>query len=648
MHGGARGTGTGVGRSVVNREQINALSPEPLDRSFLADAFAKMPERWASPVAKTYRHKYRAESRKAANLAVLEVLDSLEGLRFGVASDEGELRAFARARADECFRASARWKDADMALAAMGEVALRYGIALPNGRYVTKTGARARLLDELWWRRQARKVSARNVEAAAVKVGLVSRKAGLYVSDETLNRRRGQKARNERLLASVVAVNDDGQEYSLKELSDLGVSNPVNRRNELMVRLAGFDQLAKAAGHAAEFYTLTAPSRFHARDSATGEENKKYRGETPADAQRYLCKVWSRIRAALHRRGLSIYGFRVAEPHHDGCPHWHMLMFMEPRAVKLVRVLMANYARGIVRPHWYYSKRYGWAVRNGTGVCWLENDGGENGAAKHRFKAEAIDRSKGSAVGYLAKYISKNIDGFGVGEDWEAEEGQDDAKASAKRVDAWASCWGIRQFQQVGGVPVSVWRELRRVEFEDCDDPYFMTLVAVADLGGVDVDGLNGWARYVNMMGGPFVSRRDMPVSVWYEGGADEASSFNKYGEVAATRPVGLVCGEEQYLTRQRVWVFKRSGEAATPWSSVNNCTGDEKNESQMGEKMGPAAVRGGMGSVAGSVDIVDRVRGVGVGGADLTRIPSWDALPAYVQRVRPGLFFDGKGMTWQ
>ena len=73
------------------------------------------------------------------------------------------------------------------------------------------------------------------------------------------------------------------------------------------------------------------------------------------------------------------------EPHHDGTPHWHLLLFVEPEnKTKLLDIM----------------KRY----------C-FEEDADEKGAVDHRFEVVKINPNKGSATGYIAKYISKNIDG---------------------------------------------------------------------------------------------------------------------------------------------------------------------------------------------------------------------------------------------
>ena len=53
----------------------------------------------------------------------------------------------------------------------------------------------------------------------------------------------------------------------------------------------------------------------------------------------------------------------------------------------------------------------------------MREDGDEPGAAKHRYKEERIDWSKGTAASYIAKYISKNIDGYGLERDLDGNIG---------------------------------------------------------------------------------------------------------------------------------------------------------------------------------------------------------------------------------
>lgn len=550
---------------------LEGLRLVPSQAQILTAMAEKLPRRFQHAIEQ--RYAWTLKKRRWVDAATfLEWAEkTVSGLAVKLSSGDEDLRRFAEARADECGRLALMWQDKDALLNAMRNVALRYGILPPDGHNVTPSGARARLLCPLWWRRAVRRYVGRNVEGAAIALGLVHRKAGIYSSNETVRRRAGQKARNRALLETIKAINESGQEYTLQQLSDLGTSNPVKRRNELMVRIAGFDQLAKLNGHAADFYTITCPSKYHARDSITGKENPKYNGATPRDAQAYLVKLWARIRAALHRRRIAVYGVRVAEPHHDGCPHWHMVLFMEQRHVETVRETMRSYA--------------------------LAEDGTEPGADKHRFTAKAIDRSKGNAAGYLAKYISKNIDGHGMDSD-DYEGGSVDDNTA--RVDAWAACWGIRQFQQIGGAPVTVWRELRRLDAGEVVDPILAALVTAADMGGDEENQLNGWARFINLMGGWNVRRAELTARVWRAGAVDVETGeirYNRYGELAGAVVRGVLCLGEATLTRVHTWVFERQGrKAAQPRSSVNNCTGGLHEQEKTGRRIGREGGENGSG----------------------------------------------------
>ncbi|WBJ95714.1 hypothetical protein [Shewanella sp. MTB7] len=88
-------------------------------------------------------------------------------------------------------------------------------------------------------------------------------------------------------------------------------------------------------------------------------------------------------------------------------------------------------------------------------------DGHEKGAKEKRLDIKPID--KRGAVGYVIKYLSKNIEGeFMQGElDLEANV---EVSEGAKFARAWASRYHLRQFQFYGTESVQVWRELRRIK----------------------------------------------------------------------------------------------------------------------------------------------------------------------------------------
>lgn len=450
-----------------------------------------------------------------------------------------------------------------------GFISLQFNVTPPHWERVTKkyvgedeiAPAITRIFNEVWWRGRLRRIAAAWREHLHIAVGNVSKKKHAYASKNCVTDWREQKRRTREFLKGLDLEDEDGNRISLIEKYDGSVANPAIRRCELMTRIRGFENICNELGYVGEFYTLTAPSKYHATTKA-GYRNTKWKGASPSDTQSYLTGLWARIRAKLHREEIRIFGIRVAEPHHDGTPHWHMLMFMLPEDVERVRLIIRDYA-------WEEDRHE------------LRSDK----AKKARFHAEAIDPEKGSATGYVAKYISKNIDGYALDGETDDESGEL-LKETAPAVSAWAARWHIRQFQFIGGAPVTVYRELRRLADTETAHGLSVEFAAVHDAADA-----GDWAGYVNAQGGPFVRRDDLQVRTLYEPRAE----FNLYGEeTVCIRGVydSAVGAGTPILTRLTQWkiVPKRAvdlavdvkGAPAPSRSSVNNCTGSESDPPEL------------------------------------------------------------------
>lgn len=469
-----------------------------------------------------------------------------------------------------------------------------------------------RWLDPKWWARRLRKIWDQYNEHCAILLGKVRKGVSAYVSSQGLQAFVERQRMAAAWLKDMEAYNaQDDIIISLEEAVKASIANPTNRRHELVVRARGFSDVADEMGYVGLFFTWTTPSRFHpwktikasqAGKADSTEENPKHDGSSPRDAQRYIGKLWERCRSALDRNvsmapGLPVpskplrckevraiqphidghakwrlgggwdkfrqhlantprlyddpidyFGFRVVEPHHDGTPHWHLLIWVKPEHQHRLIGILQRYA--------------------------LSHDKGDLERKRHpdskqpysditpRFDWKVMDKEKGGAVGYIVKYIAKNIDGHRVGDEGDLEA-ETAAAEGARRVRAWASLWGLRQFQPLKGPPVGIWRELRRlpgrlqeakgIPVAPLASPIMEECRRYAD--AVD------WKNFTQAMGGPCCRRDDRPLSIHRTALTEH---YNQYGELQ-TKLVGVRATDGHIQqTRTGEWVLRKCGSQGT------------------------------------------------------------------------------------
>ncbi|GGI16915.1 replication endonuclease [Oxalicibacterium faecigallinarum] len=561
-----------------------ALDQHPARPEWAQRIVSELPARWQKRLFGKWQKTRNAfdasiltaegDATRSAAHWLLNTVDQLKTVNIPLDATDADICARAQELAAHCVELGGIFREWEWR-AALETVCQANHVTAPyiKNRSTAETEIN-RLTCPIWWRRQLRKAHAKAVEAAAISIGYVNRSRDIYVSNESVRRRAQQNRRNAAMMEATKLRNEDGFELTVAEAAAKGTANKAIRRGELMTRIAGFERIAVDCGHVGLFFTMTCPSRMHKwRSVGEGKviENKKYDGTTPKEAQEHLSQVWARIRTALARRGFNWYGFRIAEPNHDGTPHWHILVFFDDRWSGISARTALPRVCAMVR-------RYA-----------LQDSGTERGAKKHRVDFRPMDASKGTAAGYIAKYVSKNIDGYRVEKDLFGN----DALTTARRVEAWAATWRIRQFQQVGGPPVTVWREMRRIKELPADAPEHLVQAHIAcnkHDADSDFPAKAAWDAYCKAQGGVFTGRNyRIKLATESDGGT------GRYGEALAPRPVGvhtiamvqfrdgIVTGTKAIETLvksvRHVWEFLRAGGGSTkagiarPWTRVNNCT---------------------------------------------------------------------------
>lgn len=415
----------------------------------------------------------------------------------------------------------------------------------------------ARMLCADWWYRKLWQIRSEWREEQLRAVCLVNRKASPYVSYEAVIHKREQRRKSLEFFRSHELINEDGDTLDMEDVVNASNSNPAHRRNEMMACVKGLELIAEMRGDCAMFYTITCPSRFHATLN-NGRPNPKWTTATVRQSSDYLVDTFAAFRKSLHKAGMRWYGVRVAEPHHDGTVHWHLLCFMRKKDRRSVTALLRKFAIREDREE----------LGNNTGP---------------RFKSELINPRKGTPTSYIAKYISKNIDGRGLAKEISKETGRS-LRDTAEHVSAWASLHRVQQFRFFGIPGRQAYRELRllacqtaRVQDERkagvpvLDNPRLDAVLAAADAGC--------FATYIMKQGGVLVPRKHHLVHTAYEL-SDEPGTYGDHSMriYGIWSPItdGKICTHAMKWKKVRKAVDVQEAEAdqgaCAPWTRGNNC----------------------------------------------------------------------------
>ncbi|UAB70647.1 replication endonuclease [Vibrio sp. SCSIO 43132] len=367
------------------------------------------------------------------------------------------------------------------------------------------------------------------IEYSQIALGRVGGRKGQrqYVSARTFARWEKKQIEVEQFVNAMAVMSDDtGQVFDLAEVVKRTTANPENRRIELVVRSRGDEERAIDLGYEGVFVNWTLPSKYH-------RNSDRWNGCTPKEAHEVLMDKWKLARAWFKKPKIDIqwFGLRVAEPHKDGTPHAHMFLYVRPDQ----KQALIDIIEGIA----------------------IDEDKDElfvNGKLDitPRITIKDCDPSKGTATGYIIKYISKNING--------AHMPETEAEKLAMSATAWARTHRIKQFSQSGSPSVGLWRQLRRANAMD---------TAFDD----ELDALRDHADNSRWKG---FCELGFKAKLAYE------DKFNQYGD-QVKRVIGInwlgtiieTCSEQFSLVKKkdvnrRALALSKGG--ALPWSTENKC----------------------------------------------------------------------------
>ena len=296
---------------------------------------------------------------------------------------------------------------------------------------------------------QMRKLRRRAADArqhAAALFGTVGGKGALYADSYTMQRWKERQANAAVFAAAMVLVTASGKTVPMSEIM-------ANSQKAALARLysmtKGMDGVAVRQGWAAVFVSVTLPPEFHPNPS---KGNNSYDPRlSPKHADTELKDRLKRLRSRMNKACIPSFGTRIAEPHKDGCPHGHLVLYMPQADIPRLKAMLKD--------------------------LWPDPSDGQEDEEEKRIatKCVTIDRARAAPTTYLFKYLVKSMNappGTGTAQADGKDREDGDHLANHERHRAWASERGIRRWAMWGTHGMQrVWQCLHQRKEMPADAP---------------------------------------------------------------------------------------------------------------------------------------------------------------------------------
>lgn len=341
----------------------------------------------------------------------------------------------------------------------------------------------ARLSDARFWRRAIRVRILRAREHFFLRLGLIGKGREAYASEVAVKLRGAQLKRQQEWMKATVLIPRQIEEVQGEEpyeplTLEQVAAGPRERFAKLYTFVKAVDVLAQEAGLSAAMVTLTLEPEWHPSPS---HGQNSWNDSSPRDAHQSLCHRWQAILRDLHRAGIRLSGLRVAEPHADACPHWHIWMLYRPEYETRILSTVMRYFPNKLKVRSPSATDSGKPAPVDTIYDTRDNLlTGTSRPLRHpnegaQVEVSRIDRNISSGASYAMKYLLKTVDagdelnreaGLFAGDDAATRKKKAQHADNAKRVDAYRSTWGLNRGQLFGIAKcLTVWDELRRMAF---------------------------------------------------------------------------------------------------------------------------------------------------------------------------------------